>query len=176
MSKVGAPVFTREPVLKGRVTYTQGAAVVKRLDLSQPLYAAFGAEAPVLEMEMAYLIANTLQAATGRPVRISSTEDLPPAALSSGTLLLVGTARSNPLIKAATEPTAPGHGVVKLEAGTGQQRWIFTGVDPRAVQAAATDFVLRYWQNAQHAAIRITGKEPGAALGHRVGANQPDPH
>lgn len=176
LSNPGAPEFEAEPVLEGRVVYPQGADVVERLVWTRPLAVAFGPDAPVLEMEMAYLVANTLQSATGRPVRLSSTADLPDSLLTRGTLVLVGTDRTNPLVGSAWAGSEAAQGVVQLHAAEGGAQWLLlAGRDREAVQAAATDFVLRYWKNAKDAAIRITGMEEGAALGNRAGVTNVDP-
>ena len=178
----GAPTFDARPVLDGRVRYPQGADVVRRVDWSRPLAVAFGADAPVLEMEMAYLVGNTLQAATGRPVRISSAADLPDSLLRGGTVVLVGTRASNALVAAERSVARPAaneggdaRGVIELvDRGTDGQRLLLTGENEKAVQAAATDVVLRYWKHAKDAAIRISGMEAGAALGHPAGITETD--
>jgi hypothetical protein len=138
---------------------------------------------PVLEMEMAYALANTLQAATGRPVHLSGAADIPDTLLANGTLFLVGTPATNPLVAkmlgtaraAAVSKGETGHGVVI--AGTGaQSHWVvFTGSDKTAAEAAAADFILRYWPNAKDAALRLTGMERGAALGNKAGVTTVDP-
>lgn len=176
-SNPAAPTFAPEPVLRGRVVYPQGAGVVERVDWTgRPLAVAFGPEAPGLEMEMAYLVGNTLQSATGRPVRISTTADLPDSLLHGGSLILVGTAASNPLIPRASRSDPADAGVILVREGDGgAARLLLTGSSTKAVEAAATDFVLRYWRNAKDAAIRITGMEPGAALGHTARVTDPDP-
>jgi hypothetical protein len=102
---------------------------------------------------------------------------------SPATLILVGTPRSNRLIAVPILPTpvaSPAvhgtEGVVLLTSVTGGgHRLIFTGADKIAIEAAATDFVLRFWPNAKDAAIRIGGMEPGAALGHRADIANADP-
>jgi hypothetical protein len=166
----GAPSFEPQPVLGDRVDYPQGPDAVARFDWTgRPLGVAFGKDAPVLELEMAYLVANTLQAATGRPVWLSSTADLPDSLERRGALLLVGTRSSNPLVGPVPE-SAPGHGVIFVP---GPDRLLLTGADARAAQAAATDLVLRYWRHAKDAAIRVTGMERGAAFGDTAGITPP---
>jgi hypothetical protein len=157
--------------------------VVKGIDWTLPLGVAFGGKMPIVEMEMAYILANTLQAATGRPVRLSSAEDMPDSLLRNGTLFVVGTPTTNPLIARALGPARAaaissgkgGQGVVI--AGTGaQSHWLLlTGADKGAVESAAADFVLRYWPNAKDAALRLTGMERGAALGNKAGVTTVDP-
>ena len=178
----GAPSFNAS-LLGDAVRYEAGADVVKGIDWSRPLGVAFGGKTPILEMEMAYVLANTLQAATGRPVRLSSAADMPDSLLKSGTIFVVGTAATNPLVARTLGPARAaaisagkgGQGVVI--AGTGaQSRWLLlTGADKGAVEAAAADFVLRYWPDAKDAALRITGMERGAALGNKAGVTTVDP-
>jgi hypothetical protein len=173
----GAPSFAKKSVLGERVLYPQGLDVVRQLDWNRPLLVAFGADAPVLEMEMAYQVAYTLQSATGRQVWLSSTADLPDSLLRKGTLLLVGTAATNPLIgDLSSARSAQEKGLVWLASEkNAPSRLVLTGNTPKAVEAASTDFVLRYWLNAKDAGIRITGMEKGAALGNTVRVTNPDP-
>ncbi|MDQ3308519.1 MAG: hypothetical protein M3497_00135 [Gemmatimonadota bacterium] len=172
----GSPVFEKVPVLGDRVRYPQGVSVVERIDWSRPLAVAFGPGASVIEVETAYTITNTLQSATGRPVRLSSTVDLPDSLRRDGTVVLLGTSASNPLVGAGAAKGVAGQGVVVLRPGEGRGQWlILGGADKEGVQAAAIDFVLRYWKNAKDATTRITGLEPGNALGNRVKVTVPDP-
>lgn len=177
-SSPGAPHFSAEPLLGDRVDYAGGPGIVEELDyVSRPLAVAFGPDAAKLELEMGYIITNTLQSATGRPVRLSSTDDLPARLRRDASLILVGTSETNPLINPAGLDTTGGHGVVAVQEATAAhpRALVFTGGSAEAVQAAATDFVLRYWQNAKDSAIRIAGMEPGSALGNPVGITNPDP-
>ena len=171
----GAPTFQPRVVLEGKVDYPQGVDAVNSLDWNRPLAVVFGPDAPVLEMEMAYVLANTLQSATGRPVRLSSTADLPDSLAAAANIFAVGTPGTNPFVRAAARPGAGDKGVVLIhDAGGGRKHVLFTGETPKAVQAAATDFVLRYWPNAKDAAARITGLEEGAALGNRIRVTETD--
>jgi hypothetical protein len=91
-------------------------------------------------------------------------------------VVLLGTSASNPLVGADAAKGVAGQGVVVLRPGEGRGQWlILGGGDKEAVQAAAIDFVLRYWMNAKDATARITGLEPGNALGNRVKVTVPDP-
>lgn len=179
VSNPGAPVFDKSPVLPDRVTYPQGSDVVTHVDWKRQLAVAFGNDASVIELEMAYTVANTLQSATGRRVWISSAADIPDSLLYGGVVVLVGTPTSNALIRTAdlraVAGQAVGHGVVALDSQKDGRQWLLlTGGDKGAVEAAAIDFVLRYWKNAKDATIRITGMERGAALGNRIGAGDAD--
>lgn len=175
---VGAPTFAAAPVLGDRVAYPQGADVVRAVDwVRRPLAVTYGETASVLEVEMAFLLANTLQAATGRPVRVSSARDIPDSLARGGTLLLVGTPATHPLIAATGVAVADTtRGVVAThDAGDGRRWLVLTGADRRAVQAAASDVVLRFWPAAKDAAMRRTGMERGNLLGNRAGVTEVDP-
>ena len=158
-SNPGRPTFDPAPVLTDLVSYPQGADVVDRMTWDRPLAVAFGPDAPVLEMEMAYFLAGTLQAATGRPVYLSTATDLP-AAARRGPLVVVGTPETNPLVGALPRD-AGSRGVVTLDRSRpGAPRLVVAGRDARAVHAAAMDVVLRFWPHAKDASSRITGTEP----------------
>ena len=67
-------------------------------------------------------------------------------------------------------------GIVMVRDAEGRGQWIvLTGSNKEAVQAASVDFVLRYWKNAKDATTRLSGMEPGNALGHRAVVTVPDP-
>jgi len=168
-SNPGKPQFDKDSVLPDLVEYPQGASVVESLDFRRATCVAFGKGAPVIEMEMAYQVFNTLQSATGREMRLCSTADIPESFMKHGNLILVGTAATNPLIAQSSPKVAAGRGTILLhDAGDDRQWLLLTGDGPDAVRAAATDFVLRYWQNAKDSTIRVSGMEKGAALGDRA--------
>lgn len=171
----GAPTFNTASVLGDRVVYPEGSDVVSRVDWARPLAVAFGAEASVLELESAFQLANTLQAATGKQVRISSVDDLPDSVNRRGVVLLVGTPTSNALVARDQPQTGkPGNGSIALRT-SGAQYLLLTGADAKGVQAAVVELLLRYWPNARVAALRTMGMEKGAALGNRVGGPAVDP-
>lgn len=174
LANEGAPTFSA-PVLGDRVVYPEGPGIVSRIDWRRPLAVAFGGDASVLELESAYQLGSTLQAATGKRVRISSIEDLPDSLRRRGVIFLVGTPRTNSgVAMRPPQSTAPGVGSITLREDGAQ--WLsLTGPDARGVQAAVVDLQLRYWPNARVSAIRLTGMEKGAALGNRVGGPAVDP-
>jgi hypothetical protein len=172
-ANAGSPNFGA-PVIAEQVVYPQGADVVGKIDWTRPIAVAFGPEASVLEVEMAYLVGETLQAASGRPVRISSTADLAPATAARGTVILVGTAETNPMLGTVPGGGGEGKGIIYLRDGSNGQQLILTGADKKAVDAAASEFVLRYWKNAKDSAIRLAGMEKGAALGNKAGVTAVD--
>lgn len=181
-SNVGDAIVDAKPVLPEKlVDYPESIATSAVPVWSRADCVAFGPDCPILELEMAYLTANTLQSATGRSIRLCSTADIPEDMLKTGNLILVGTAKSNPLIasKASMLSLPEGKGAVRsLNTSDGfiAGSWlVLTGSTTKEVEAASIDFVLRYWKNAKDAAVRITGMEEGAALGHRVNLGQINP-
>ena len=96
--------------------------------------------------------------------------ELPVAAVTAGTRPAANAAAA----RRAAARRDPGIIIVRDAEGSGQ--WIvLTGASKEAVQAASVDFVLRYWKNAKDATTRISGMEPGNALGHRAIITVPDP-
>src|SRR5262249_2128476 len=87
----GAPDVDAQARVPDRVTYAQPVTTLAKLPWTGPITVAWGPDAPVLELESAYLVANSLSAATGTPVSYMSTADLPPSAKNKGMLILVGT-------------------------------------------------------------------------------------
>jgi hypothetical protein len=178
-SKEGTIDLSPKSVLGDRVLYPQGLDVLSRVDWNRPTAVAFGADASVLELESAYQLASTLQSATGRAVRVSSIADVPEPIVRNGLVILVGTPKSNsmvPAIKIAGAPgSRPGAGLIWLNSAKDNSSLVLSGPDARAVEAAVVELELRFWPNAKDATMRITGMEPGAALGHRAGGATVDP-
>ena len=159
-SKQGSPQFD-PPVLADLVDYPQGMEIVTKFDYSRPICVAFGQKQPVIEMEMAIMVRSTLQSSIGQPIRLCAVADIPKD--FKGSLILVGTPDSNPLI-AKMNPTLSDKGSVLLQDG----QLLLTGKTSDGVRVAATDFVLRYWNNARDSSCRISGLEEGAALGNKA--------
>ena len=167
LSKPGAPKFD-QPVLADLVEYPRGADVVTKFDYAKPICIAFGKDCPIVEMEMAYQLRNTLQSAIGRDIRLCAVADIPKSFADTGNLILIGTPESNKLI-GMTNPELSDKGTVILQdVGSGCQWLYLTGKTSDEVRAAATDFVLRFWKNAKDSTSRISGLEKGAALGNKA--------
>ncbi len=164
--KQGAPKFDA-PVMPDLVEYVGGADIVNKFDYSKPICIVFAKDCPIVEMEMAYQLRNTLQCATGRFVYLCSTPDVPKSYTDSGNLILIGT-----FVQTQHEGARPldtGKGMVILDdKGNGRQWLYLAGVTTDEVRAAATDFVLRFWKNAKDSTSRISGLEKGAALGSKI--------
>lgn len=174
LSNEGAPTFTDTSALGARVRYAQGPSVVRELDWTRPLAVVFGEKTAVLELEDAYQLGNTLQAATGRPVRISSEKDLPSDIATRGLVFLVGTAATNALVASTSTTTISGVGTISLDRAQGRQWMVLTGNDAKGVEAAVVELEMRYWPNAKYSAMRLVGFEKGAALGNRTGGSSVD--
>ena len=158
----GRPRFEAAPRLPAQVVYEGGPGIVDALDFTGSVAVVYGADAPVLELETAFLVASTLQAATGRSV-LPVASDVLTDSMRAGTLVVVGTAAENALVGAAPEG-AGGRGVVRLDRSGSRPALVLTGRTSRAAFAAAMDVVLRFWPHAEYAAARLTGLEPNPAL------------
>jgi hypothetical protein len=129
------------------------------------------------DVESAWLLYQTLEAATGRPVAIYQLNDLPDDVRKSGNLIVVGTPKNLPTTQPAKGAPAGGlpliasvmseikpsgkawvsrakasdkHGDWLIVAGEGE-----TLADSEAnLNAAAIDLVLRYWVNAKDSGAR----------------------
>jgi hypothetical protein len=135
------------------------------LDWSRPTCVAFGEGAPVIEMEMAYQVYDTLQSAAGREMRLCGTADIPKEMLENGNLVLVGTPGTNSLVSQVSPKLTAGKGTIILHE---DRHLLLTGDTADGVRAAATEFVLRYWPHAKDSTSRISGLEKGAALGNKA--------
>lgn len=175
VSLEGAPNFEPASLLPDKVAYPQGVGSVMRLDWRKPLAVVFGGEATVLELETAYAITNTLQSATGKDVWLSSEADLPDSLAERAIVVVVGTPSASTLVLESGFDVPSGKGSVIVADAGSRERVFLTGVDKTEAQAAAVDFLLRYWKNAKDSMIRLTGMERGAALGNRISGVVVDP-
>ena len=174
-SNEGVPRLADSSVLGDRVKYAQGLGVVNTVKWERPLTVVFGGKSPALELEQAYQLGSTLQAATGRVVRVSSEKDLPDSLARRGTVLLVGTPKTSALVARTGVRTEAGRGTIALHRKDGSEWLVLTGANAKDVEAAVVELELRFWPNAKDAVIGIIGMEKGAALGNRVGGNVIDP-
>ncbi len=101
----------------------------------------------------AWLIYQTLEAATGRPVTpIYQMKDLPDSLKKSGNLIMV----AMPGWNGSTQPTAGAKSWVTRETANAEHgdRLIINGNDEQSLSVAASDFVLRYWKYAKDSGMR----------------------
>jgi hypothetical protein len=171
----GAPTFADTSILRDRVTYAQGVDVVRRLDWTKPLYVTYGEKASVIELETGFTLASTLQAATGRVVRLSVEQDLPDSLARRGLVFAIGTPSTSARVKSSGLTADSAKGVVDLRDAAGGQLVFLAGSTKDGAQAAAIDIVLRFWPAAKDGAMGRTGMEKGNALGFRKTVTNPDP-
>ncbi len=174
-SNEGAPTFADTSVLGNRVVYAQGLSSVRMIKWERPLAVVFGEKATALEVEDAYQLANTVQSATGRTVRVSAEADLPDSVSRKGTVFLVGTPATSVLVAQTTSPIEEGKGRISLNREGGREWITLAGADAKGAHAAVVELELRFWPNAKDATIRITGVEKGKALGNSAGGSTIDP-
>jgi len=140
--------------------YPRGVAEEVKFPFENLFAVIYGQDAPVMEVETAIAIAQTLESATGRLVPYFQLSDLPQEARASGNLILVGTAASHELIK-EVESKLPAQktGVARVTKEKGE--WLVVcGKDSEAAKNAGMDFILRYWKGAKDSAARKVGLVP----------------
>jgi hypothetical protein len=129
------------------------------------------------DVESAWLIYQTLEAATGRPVAIYQLNDLPEDVRKTGNLILVGTPKNLPSTQPAKGDPGGGHPLIASvmnEIKPSGQSWVARAKPndkhgdwlviagegeklPEAeanMNAAAIDLVLRYWTSAKDSGAR----------------------
>jgi hypothetical protein len=137
-------------------------------DFNRDISIVYGSEASGWEVESAWLLYQTLEAATGRPVRIFQMNDLPAEAKKrDAALIVVGTLRTNPMVTLPAKADAKSW-VTRSDDGN---RLIVAGDTDANLNLAAIDLVLRYWKHAKDSGCRripLTdkpmpkGADPGA--------------
>lgn len=129
-------------------------------NLNRPLAVVYGDKSPIQDVETASVLVNTIESATGRPVKIYELKDLPQNERSA--LILVGTAKTNRLI-AAVDAKIPANvrNAKQFAARTGEnsgEDWlIFSGTDSLEAERAAMDWTIRFWKYAKDSAARRVG-------------------
>ena len=128
-------------------------------NLNRPLTIVYGDGSPIQDVETAYAIVNTLESATGRPVKVYELKDVPKNERQA--LILVGTAKTNQLI-AEVSSKIPANLKSKKEfvanvTNNGENWLIFSGAEPLDSERAAMDWTVRFWKYAKDSAARRVG-------------------
>ncbi len=129
-------------------------------NLNRPLAVVYGDDAPIQDVETASVLVNTIESATGRPVKIYTLKDLPPNERNA--LILVGTAKTNQLI-AALNSKIPANArnakqfAVRAGEKAGEDWLIFSGANSLEAERAAMDWTIRFWKYAKDSAGRRVG-------------------
>ncbi|MCA1639105.1 MAG: hypothetical protein LC768_12365 [Acidobacteria bacterium] len=129
-------------------------------NLNRPLAVVYGDDAPIQDVETASVLLNTIESATGRPVKIYTLKDLP--ASERGALVLVGTAKTNQLIasvnsKIPADVRNAKQFAARASEKSGEDWLIFGGADPLEAERAAMDWTIRFWKYAKDSAARRVG-------------------
>ncbi len=155
----GAPQLDQSPNAVPDSNVRYGADAMS-FDFNRPLAVVYGEGSPILDLETASALVNTLESATGRPVGIYHLPDLPADLKQSGTLILVGTTKTNALVAAALKESSPEAGtpprfVTRAAPNAQHGDWlVIGGATPEDAERAAMDLIIRYWKFAKDAAAR----------------------
>jgi hypothetical protein len=169
-SRVHNLKFTDEPFLSERVVYKDGRDSVKNIDfVKKPVVVVFGDKHTIMDLEMAILLRQTIQSATGKQVAmLADTDPLLKQYKGKALHIVVGTG-DNQYVKALDPDTQPGKGSVEwVRKAPFGEALVFTaeknGDRNPELHAAATDFVMRFWPAAKDSSMRIIGYENGTQL------------
>ncbi|MBA4185928.1 MAG: hypothetical protein H0X49_18260, partial [Acidobacteria bacterium] len=129
-------------------------------NLNRPLAVVYGDDAPIQDVETASVLVNTLESATGRPIKIYQLKDLPKDERT--TLILVGTTKTNQLIASVSSKlpvnVASAKQFVARVSDDSKNDWlIVSGADNLEAERAAMDWTLRFWKYAKDSAARRVG-------------------
>ncbi|MFN2453330.1 MAG: hypothetical protein ABR577_03840 [Pyrinomonadaceae bacterium] len=155
----GVPPLDQSPNAVPNSNVRYGADALS-FNFNRPLTVVYGDGSPILDLETASALVNTLESATGRPVGIYHLPDLPADLKQSGTLILVGTLKTNALVAAAMKELSPEDRpaprfVTRIVPNAQHGDWLVTGgATPEDAERAAMDLIIRYWKFAKDAAAR----------------------
>jgi hypothetical protein len=129
-------------------------------NLNRPLAVVYGDNAPIQDVETAFVLVNTIESATGRPVKLYTLKDLPESERSA--LVLIGTAKTNQLIasvnsKIPADVRNAKQFAARIAEKSGEDWLIFGGTDPLEAERAAMDWTIRFWKYAKDSAARRVG-------------------
>ncbi len=129
-------------------------------NLNRPLAVVYGDKSPIQDVETASVLVNTIESATGRPVKIYELKDLPKNERAA--LILVGTAKTNQLIglvnsKIPVNIRNSKQFAARSGENSGEDWLIFGGTDPLEAERAAMDWTIRFWKYAKDSAARRVG-------------------
>lgn len=150
--KPGAPQFDKGTGVNPEVNYLADA---RNYDFNRDIAIVYpdGREKDSRwDVESAWLIYQTLESATGRPVKIFQQKDLPADLAKTGNLIMV----QMPGWNGSTQPTKDGKAYIKREPANTEHgdRLLVCGDDEAALSKAAEDLVLRYWKYAKDSGAR----------------------
>lgn len=143
-------------------TYVPGRKEALSFNLAGVDGVVYGGSAPMLEHETAIMLQQTLESATGHLVGIYNEGTLPQDLSETGTLILLGSPASNPLVAmsigSGTPLASPGTRIFQVSpTEKGGSRLVIAGSDPLSVEEAGVDVLLRYWKTARDSGVRRAG-------------------
>jgi hypothetical protein len=161
LQKPGAPKIDKDKVWHEEVKYSNDAL---DYDFNRDLAVVFATEptegpdaSKRWDVESAWLLYQTLESATGRPVKWFSASDLPDELRKTGNLIVVGMPKTHELIQSVKDQIQPEgkSWVTRLKANDQHGDWLIVGGDDEAtLNLSAIDLTLKYWANAKDAGMR----------------------
>ncbi len=163
ISLPGIPEFDLNEKPLAKINYIKGRECFNKFDFTKPLAIVYGQDCPVLEMELGYVLFNTLHSVLGREIKLYHLPDLPENVKQEYNLIVIGSTKTNSLINEfyKTLPNITTPWVDFLEHNIGQktehQVLILSGSDEIRAEISVIDFVFRYWKNAKDSALARFG-------------------
>lgn len=156
----GKPEMSRDLATSATWAFSPEASFP--LDLSRPVTVVYGEDAPILDLESALLVQETLESATGRPVGFYELENLPAGTRETENLILIGSPETNALVAEVRDVIPPGaSSYIAYAASPGGRNtgWLLVGgAGDQATELAAVELVLSYWRQAKDSAARRIGR------------------
>ncbi|MEP6686356.1 MAG: hypothetical protein ABJB22_06215, partial [Verrucomicrobiota bacterium] len=155
----GAPQLDKCPNAVPNSNVRYGADAMS-FNFNRPLAVVYGEGSPILDLETATALVNTLESATGRPVDVYHLPDLPANLKRNSTLILVGTLKTNALVTAAMDWLSPelrsaARLVARIAPNAQHGDWlVIAGATSEDTERAAMDLIIRYWKFAKDSAGR----------------------
>ncbi|MGZ0654945.1 hypothetical protein ACWPKS_04995 [Coraliomargarita sp. W4R72] len=169
-SKVSNLTFSDEQFLSELVIYKNGLESMKNIDfVEKPVVVIFGEKHSIMDLEMAILLRQTIQSATGKYVAmLADTDPLLKQYKGNALHIVVGTS-DNRYLKDLNPNVQAGKGFVEwLSHAPFGEALLFTakknGDRNPELHAAVVDFVMRFWPSAKDSSMRIIGYENGTQL------------
>jgi hypothetical protein len=157
----GAPKLDRDKSWHEEVKYSSDAL---DYDFNRDLAVVFATEPTQdpdagkrWDVESAWMLYQTLESATGRPVKIFAANDLPDELRKKGNLIVVGMTKTHELIQSVKDQIKPESKswVTRVKANDQHGDWLIVGGDDEAtLNLSAIDLTLRYWNSAKDSGAR----------------------
>jgi hypothetical protein len=173
-SKVSNLTLSEEPFLSEMIEYKPSLKALSSIDfVAKPVVVVFSDKRSIMDLEMASLLRETIQSATGQSTYLYSDSNPKLKAFGKDALYVVVGTSQHPWVRALNPALAIKKGHVEwIPDSPYGEVLLFSanenGTRNPELHAAAVDFVMRYWPSAKDSSMRIAGYENGTQLDNAV--------